>query len=447
MAAKGKNRIVTLLATAVTALSLAGSMLVGANHEGEVYADIKSFFTSADPNEVFYNEATRTKINYEVEPKTESVPEPAEQVTKEEFDSINDAYVSEYFLDYLRPGEQKVYHQLYKGIYEFTKNIPIDSNVLKQEDVGDFIVLFTSSNPYVNYIDASYTISLNQKGYVTAVNVEYSLTKETADAQRKELDRKIDTILEGIKPSMTEYEKVKYLHDYIVTNCTYDDNSSQPYSAYGCLVQGRCVCEGYTKAMLALCDRAGINAIPVVGQAGETGKGQGHIWNKIMIDKKWYDFDVTWDDPVGDMGVSYVRYDYFGLSDRQFERNHAPDENRYMTYPSANSDEADYFVVNGLVCDDAEAAQQTFEKAIELAMKNNEDLARIRCTDKDSYKHSVDDLFEAKNGTTNMFTVLNKVLNKKGADPVSKYSMICNDEAYTITVRFETSDEKSAEKK
>ena len=80
-------------------------------------------------------------------------------------------------------------------------------------------------------------------------------------------------------------------------------------------------------------------------------------------------------------------------------------------------------------------------------MKNNEDLARIRCTDKDSYKHSVDDLFEAKNGTTNMFTVLNKVLNKKGAEPVSKYSMICNDEAYTITVRFETSDEKSAEKK
>ena len=410
MAVKKKNRILVLAMTAVVTAFLAGGAYAGTNRYDEVYKDVKMYFSSADTDEVFYNQATRTTINYEVEEKsenkTEKTPPP---VTKEEFDSINDAYVSRYFLDFLDDSEQKAYHQLYKGIYDFKKSIPIENNVLKQSDVGDFIVLFfflessksaafvkvlfTSSNPYVNYIGANYTISLNKKGYVTAVNVEYSLTKEEADSQRRELDRKIESIISGITPGMSDYDKVKYLHDYIVTHCTYDDKCPQPYSAYGCLIQGRCVCEGYAKAMLALCDKAGIKAIPVVGKAAETGDGQGHIWNKISISDKWYNFDVTWDDPTGEMGEKYIRYDYFGLTDKQIERNHTPDNNKYMSYPSAESSQANYFEINGLVCDDGREAGEIMEKAIMLAIETREGFARIRCTDKDAYTHALETLF------------------------------------------------------
>lgn len=436
MAVTRKNRISVFLMAAVTAISLIGSLYAGSTREGEVYEEIKTFLTPADPDAVFYNEATRTTINYEVDEKEEK--KPADDVTKEDFDKINDAYVSEYFLDYLSDREQKVYHQLYKGIYDLQENIPIESNVLKQDDVGDFIVLFIVSNPYVNYIGGSYTISLNKKGYVTSVNVQYSHTKEQAKAERQELDKKIDEILEGITDDMSQYEKVKYLHDYIVTNCTYDDKSEQPYSAYGCLVQGRCVCEGYAKAMLALCDRAGINAIPVIGQAGETGDGQGHIWNKIMIDDNWYDFDVTWDDPVSDMGEGYIRYDYFGMNDEQFEKNHTADKNRYMHYPAARSSDADYFVVNDLICDDGRTADVTMEKAIKLALKNGDGMARIKCTDKDAYKHALSELFDTREGSAKMFALLNTALDRKEEDPVLTYSIIQNDETYTITVRFES---------
>ena len=258
--------------TAVTALSLVGSLYAGSGREGEVYDQVKTFFTPADTDAVFYDEATRTTINYEVDEKQEEIP--AEDVTKDEFDQINDAYVSEYFLDYLSDREQKVYHQLYKGIYNFEESINIENDVLKQDEVGDFIVLFSASNPYVNYIGGSYTISLNKKGYVTSVNVTYSRTQEQAKAEREKLDKVIDEVLGGIKSDMSQYEKVKYLHDYIVANCSYDDKSEQPYSAYGCLVDKKCVCEGYSKAMLALCDKAGRNAIPVIGKAGETGDGQ-----------------------------------------------------------------------------------------------------------------------------------------------------------------------------
>ena len=442
MAVKKKNRISVLVMTLVTVMSLAGSLYAGSGREGDVYDHIKTFFTPADTDAVFYDEATRTTINYEVDEKQDEIP--AEDVTKDEFDKINDAYVSEYFLDYLSDREQKVYHQLYKGIYNFEETISIENDVLKQDEVGDFIVLFSASNPYVNYIGGSYTISLNKKGYVTSVNVVYSRTQQQAKTEREELDKVISEILKGIRSDMTQYEKVKYLHDYIVSNCTYDDKSEQPYSAYGCLVNKRCVCEGYSKAMLALCDKAGINAIPVIGKAGETGDGQGHIWNKVMIDDKWYNFDVTWDDPVGEMGYSYVRYDYFGVSDEQFERTHTPDKNRYMHYPTASSEDADYFVVNDLVCDDGRTADITMEKALWLAIDSGDDMARIKCTDKDAYSHALSKLFDTNDGTTEMFALLNKTLGKKSGDKVLKYSMIKNDEAYTITVRFENDSLKSS---
>lgn len=438
MAVKKKNRILVLAMTAVVTIFIAGGAYAGLNRYEEVYKDVKMYFSSADTNEVFYNQATRTTINYEVEEKSENKTEKTPpRVTKEEFDSINHAYVSQYFLDFLDEGDQKVYHQLYKGIYDFEKSIPIENNVLKQDDVGDFIVLFTSSNPYVNYIGANYTISLNKKGYVTAVNVEYSLTKDEAESQRRELDRKIDSIISGITPGMSDYDKVKYLHDYVVTHCNYDDKCPQPYSAYGCLVQGRCVCEGYTKAMLALCDKAGIKAIPVVGKAAETGDYQGHIWNKISISDKWYNFDVTWDDPTGEMGEKYIRYDYFGLTDKQMERNHTPDNNKYMSYPSAESSQANYFEINGLVCDDGRQAGETMEKAIMQAIESKEGLARIRCTDKDAYTHALETLFETENGTTGTFTVLNYLLESRNKKKVVSYSIINNDEAYTITVKFD----------
>ena len=198
-----KNRILVLAMTAAAVLSMAGGLYAGSGSgEKQPYKEVLNFFSPADPGAVYYDEATRTSISYEVEENQEK--KPVENVTKEEFDKINDAFVSEYFLDYLSDEEQKVYHQLYKGIYNFEKTINIENNVIKQDDIGEFIVLFTVSNPYVNYIGGSYTISLNKKGYVTSVNVQYSFSKEQAEKQRSELDARIDTILEGLNDDMSD---------------------------------------------------------------------------------------------------------------------------------------------------------------------------------------------------------------------------------------------------
>ncbi|KAJ3198340.1 hypothetical protein HK101_006474, partial [Irineochytrium annulatum] len=106
------------------------------------------------------------------------------------------------------------------------------------------------------------------------VTLSYRETKEQTDY----VNRKVTNVLkEIIKPGMTDHEKVKVIHDWIVLNLSYD-TSLKKYTAYDGLVTGR------------------IDNRIVEGTAG----GQLHAWNIVNLDGKWYHMDTTWDDPTPD---------------------------------------------------------------------------------------------------------------------------------------------------
>ena len=76
---------------------------------------------------------------------------------------------------------------------------------------------------------------------------------------------------------MTEFEKELAIHDYIVNNCRYDienlkEGTTPPedYTAYGVLVNGMAVCEGYAKAMKLMLDRVNIPSLVVAGYSRES---------------------------------------------------------------------------------------------------------------------------------------------------------------------------------
>ena len=54
-----KNRILVLAMTAAAVLSMAGGLYAGSGREGEVYDQVKTFFTPADTDAVFYDEARK----------------------------------------------------------------------------------------------------------------------------------------------------------------------------------------------------------------------------------------------------------------------------------------------------------------------------------------------------------------------------------------------------
>ena len=167
--------------------------------------------------------------------------------------------------------EKRVFSQLYKGLSGFESSVDLAEGVISKDDIGAFISMLTSACPYIDYMGSQYTICIDGDGYVTSVEVTYDKTAEEAQAEKEKLDKKVGEILAGIEQGWSDYDKVLYFHDSIILECNYDDTAKNCYSAYGCLVEGKAVCEGYAKAMQILCSKAGIKCIPVAGKAYDGG--------------------------------------------------------------------------------------------------------------------------------------------------------------------------------
>ena len=127
---------------------------------------------------------------------------------------------------------------------------------------------------------------------------------------------------------MPDYQKELLIHDWLVNNCRYNtENKSDPAShmAYGALVQGSSVCQGYADAMMLMAQAAGIPCMYVPGDGLSNGSWESHAWNCIQIGGQWYMLDVTWDDPVT-TGEPILQYTYFNVTTDQLAKDHVWDQ-------------------------------------------------------------------------------------------------------------------------
>lgn len=141
-------------------------------------------------------------------------------------------------------------------------------------------------------------------------------------SDQNEFETKVNEIIsQNITSEMTTNEKIKAIYDYLILNVTYDNEgyqseniSNESHSAYGAIVLGKAVCDGYTDALNLLLNRLGIESDIVIGQAND----EGHAWNLIKFSDGYFYADATWDD--GDDGK--LRYDFYKKTEAQMETNH-----------------------------------------------------------------------------------------------------------------------------
>lgn len=105
---------------------------------------------------------------------------------------------------------------------------------------------------------------------------------------------------------MSDYEKVKTLHDYVVSHADYD----YYYYDSDLLLDGHGVCQAYAGVMDILLHTVGIRS--------EYNYGTDHVWNLVEMDGEWYNIDATWDDNYdGDYEThegGTWNYKYFGVT-------------------------------------------------------------------------------------------------------------------------------------
>ena len=156
-----------------------------------------------------------------------------------------------------------------------------------------------------------------------ALRAELKYREEFTREDTAVFDAAVREALTCVLPGMTDLEKALVLHDYLALQTAYDEEayrsgniSSASYTAYGALVLGKAVCQGYSMAYRVLLERCGISTEYAASDR------MGHGWTLVQLGENWYHVDVTWDDPVPDR-PGRVGHTYFLLSDQAIgDREH-----------------------------------------------------------------------------------------------------------------------------
>lgn len=231
------------------------------------------------------------------------------------------------------------YDQLAAGIAASEATISIYDGVHALTQAQAQIVMDAYRKDYVHHfwLGNSYRIAYNSK---TVVNIlpSYIMTGDDLAAAKNAMEASAAGLLAGITDTMSEYEKALYLHDALAAIVTYSE-SSNAHNAYGALVEGIAVCEGYAESLQYLMQRAGLTCFLAEGAGLDpvTGSAVAHAWNYVRIDGEFYHIDLTWDDQ-GDT----LYHAYFGLTDTQILEDHLLDATGYPL-PLCNSSDAFYF--------------------------------------------------------------------------------------------------------
>lgn len=157
----------------------------------------------------------------------------------------------------------------------------------------------------------------SQKGDIT-YSVKDALVKKDARGYAEDgkevFDAAFAAVNQVVRDGMSEEEKVKAIHDYLIYSANYVNNGDYQhaekwaYGAGGVLIHKEGVCQSYAIAFYMMAVSAGLDCRYVAG----TTKGGGHAWNQVKVDGKWYYIDCTWDDPImnGHSGGG-ERYEYY----------------------------------------------------------------------------------------------------------------------------------------
>lgn len=240
-----------------------------------------------------------------------------------------------------------------------TERVNIKGVHMSESEIRRAINAFVFDNPQIFWLD-----NLFGYAYVGDDTMAEFYSVISADECEKKyvvLQSAINRIMASLEEGMSESDREKFMHDFIINNCIYNSTVSsmsdgwEYFSAYGSIVKGEAVCEGYAKSMQLLLNLSGIECTTIRGDS----EGVGHMWNVVNIDNEWYHLDSTWDDTTNG-----AIYDFFNVDDEMIKTSHTISPNVYeasfdessendLRYnffvPECNSTKAGYYSQNAAV--------------------------------------------------------------------------------------------------
>lgn len=251
-----------------------------------------------------------------------------------------------FYYEQLSRTEQIVYREILQGVNSMEETIRIHAG--KEDDAGRIYEYLLYDRPELFWCNGTTRMTVYED--CTEMSPGYTCTAAEKEKRQAQIDEASEKCMTGIDPDASDYEKIRYIYEYIVGTVDYDENAPDNQNIYSALVLRRSVCAGYSRAAQYLLGNMGIPCIYVVGNVA----GQGaHAWNIVQCGGKYYQMDTTFGDPVfleEESGESLpgnsINYDYLCCTDADISIDHEQDD--FAEYPVCNSDDLNYYRMNGM---------------------------------------------------------------------------------------------------
>lgn len=310
---------------------------------------------------------------------------------------------------------QNEYDTLYTALKTHSSQIILSSSPSVCDTIFE-AVLF--DHPELFWISATYSYQSFESNK-TILYPKYTYTETQAKQIQARVNDVVQPILENANQLSNEYEKVKYIFDYIIDTTTYVDKVQNNQNMLSSLLDKEAVCAGYAKAMKYLLDQLSIpNEIIMVKVLKDLN--QPHVLNLVMINKEYYYVDPTFGDGKIEPSYPAYRYAYFAMNSEEMLNLYEPKH----PYETTLAFKESYFYHEDSFLESYD--EQTIISILYQNIKHKSTTIAIKCKTKYSYE-------QLKKTVTSQHIF--SLFEQAGYKPV-KIQYVPIDESYCIFITY-----------
>ena len=289
-----------------------------------------------------------------------------------------------YAYETLTAEQKTVYDEVYRIILAHDSKVKVstcDEKVLEKSyrsviaDHGG--IFWVSGYNYTQYTMGKKIVSID-------FSPSYTMERTERDSYQRRIDAVVDSILKNVDPSWGDYEKAKYVFEYLAGNVEYQMGTEQNQNIISVFLNKKTVCQGYANATQYLLTLLGIPAVVVTG----TAEGDTHAWNLVQLDGAYYFMDTTWGNSSYNNGASgmgtFINYNYFAVTTGELQKTHQPNDD--IIVPVCQAVKDNYYVHENLYFDtwDADSIGNVYRAAYE----QGDGFCSVRFADRELYEQA-----------------------------------------------------------
>lgn len=326
--------------------------------------------------------------------KTEITELPQKDLAMANAELVQSNGLKYYQYDLLSDEDRVIYTEIFSIINTHAKDTKVSSKDPDQIEKAFNCVML--DHPELFYL-TGYSFTKYMRGSkIEKITLSGNYTMSANEVKEKKLavEAYVDKCVAGYNGPVDDYEKIKYVYEYLIKNTEYDMSVPNNQNVLSVVLENRTVCQGYAKAMQLILNRMGVFCILCEGVVKGT---ESHVWDIVRINDRFYHVDATWgdasymiEDKSGDFEAPDINYDYLCVTDDEIKKTHVIKEN--TIHPVCDSMEDNYYVREGLYLTELDTA--VIMNAFDKAREKEEKIVTLKCENANVYTALYNHLIE-----------------------------------------------------